>query len=327
MRIDFLQRREPEAVFHARNFVGFNLVEVVVATQHQQPDLGLDDLTQFVFFFCRQHQRLDGLLQWYAQVLRHVGTSAFARCRGFGHGLRWRLAWHLGRQSLGFFHVGRIVAAGAIHNGVFAGGRDDLKLFTQVAANGAAVGRHGPVAQAKTVEDAAVGLRHHLITGLRSGHVAIKTVSILHDELAPAHQAETRPAFVPEFGLNLVQVDGQLLVALDVLARDVRHHLFAGGLNDEVSLMPVLDAKQFGAHLGEAAGLLPKLGRLNYRHAELHRTGAVHLFAHDGLDLADNAQPHRHIAVNASPELLDHAGAQHEFVAGNLGVGGCFLQS
>ena len=93
-----------------------------------------------------------------------------------------------------------------------------------------------------------------------------------------------------------------------------------------VAAVPVLDAHQLRAHLVPAAGFLPQLGRLHDRHQQFDGAGAVHFLAHDGLDLADHAQAHGHVGVDAGAELLDHAGAHHELVADDFGVGRRFLQ-
>jgi hypothetical protein len=68
--------------------------------------------------------------------------------------------------------------------------------------------------------------------------------------------------------------------------------------------MAVLDAQQLGAHLLETAGFLPQLGRLDHRHGQFDGAGAVHFLAHDGFDLADHAQAHGHMVVDAGTQLL-----------------------
>ena len=148
----------------------------------------------------------------------------------------------LRRQRLRLLHVGRIVAGGAINDGVFAGGGNHLELFREVATDSAAVGRHGAVPQAKAVEDGAVSRGHGLIAEFGRFQVAVKTVGIFHDEFARTHHAKTRAAFVAELGLYVVKIARQLFVTFDLLARDVGHHLFAGRLDDEVAVMPVFHA-------------------------------------------------------------------------------------
>jgi len=90
--------------------------------------------------------------------------------------------------------------------------------------------------------------------------------------------------------------------------------------------MAVLDAQQLGAHLLEAPRLLPQLGGLHHGHGAFHGARAVHLLAHDRLHLADDAQPHGHVAVDAGPQLLDETGPHHELVADDLGIGRSLFQ-
>ncbi len=98
-----------------------------------------------------------------------------------------------------------------------------------------------------------------------------------------------------------------------------------GGAEAEVPLVAVLEAQQLRSVLLPAAGLLPQLRRLHRRHQHLQGAGAVHLLAHDALDLAQHPQPQRQPGVESGGELADHARAQHQLVADHLGVGGGLL--
>jgi hypothetical protein len=217
-------------------------------------------------------------------------------------------------------------AAGrAVDDGVLAGVGEDLELVRAVAADGAGVGRHRAVLQAQAVEDGAVGAEHRVVAAPGGVAVTVEGVGILHRELAAPHQAEARPPLVAELGLDVVEIFRQLLVAAQLLAGDVGHHLFAGGLQREVALVPVLEAQQLGAHLVPAAGLLPQLGRLHQRHQQFDRAGPVHLLADDVLDLADHPQAHRQVVVDAGAEPLDQARTHHQPVADHFRVGGRFL--
>ena len=298
----------------------------MITAQQQEPDIRFDNLALFIERIGGQHQRLDGGGQSHIQQDGHVFAGALARCGDLGQRLHCRAAWLSGCQRFGFFHVGGVAAGGAVNDGVFAGGGDHLKLFGQIAPNGAAVSGHGAVGQAKAVKNLAVGPSHHLVAGLGARHVTVKAVGVFHGELATTHQAKTRAALVAELGLDLVEVFGQLFVAAHFLAHHVGHHLFAGRLDHEVAAVAVLDAQKLRAHLVKATGLLPQLGRLHHGHGHLDGAGAVHFFAHDGLDLADHAQAHGHVVVNTRAELLDHAGTGHQFVTGNFSVSGGFLE-
>ena len=195
-----------------------------------------------------------------------------------------------------------------------------------IAADRAGVGRDRAEGQAHAREDAHIGGVHLVVARLGAFHVAVEGIGVLHREFAPAHDAEARPAFVTELGLDVIPVDRQLAVALDLLARDVGDHLFRGRLDDEIAVMAIFDAQQLRAVLLPTTRFLPELGGLHHRHQQLDRPGAVHLLADDLFDLANRAQAHGHVVVNARGELFDHAGAQHEFLRHHFGVGGRFFE-
>src|SRR5690606_33352226 len=174
-------------------------------------------------------------------------------------------------------------------------------------------------------KDRAIGLEHRAIAGERRLDVAIEGVRVLHRELAAAHYAESRPALVAELRLDVIEVLRQLLVAAQLVARDVGHHLLRGGLHDEVAFVAILHAHQLGPAFVPPARLDPQLGRLDDRHQQLDRTRAVHLLAHDRLDLPDHAQPERHVRIDAAGDLADHAGARHQPMTDDFGVGRRFL--
>ena len=113
----------------------------------------------------------------------------------------------------------------------------------------------------------------------------MKGVGVLHDEFARAHHAEARPHLVAELGLDLVEIDRQLPIALELAARDVGDDFLVGGPDHETAFVPVCQAQQLGPVFVPSPGFLPQLGRLDGRHQQFQRTGPVHLLAHDSLDL------------------------------------------
>ena len=134
------------------------------------------------------------------------------------------------------------------------------------------------------------------------------------------------PDLVAELGLDLVEVDRQLAVALELAAREIGDDFLVRRSQHHVAIVTVLEAQQFRTELVPAPGLDPELGRLRDGHRDLERAGAVHLLADDALDLAQDAQAHRQPGVEAAREAPDQAGAQHQLVAHDLGVGRHFLQ-
>ena len=231
----------------------------MVAAQQQEPDLRLDHFALLVEHIGRQHQGFDGLRQRQMQQLGHFFARAFAGRGHAGHRLAGRCTHRGGCQRLGFFHVGGVITAGAVHDGVFASSGNHLKLFAQIAANGAAVSRHRAITQTKPIKNFAIRIGHDLVALLGADRVAVKAVGVFHDEFTTTHQAKARPAFITKLGLNLVKIFGQLLVAAQFLASNVGHHLFAGGLHHKIAPMSIFDAQQLRPHLVKTSRLLPKL--------------------------------------------------------------------
>jgi hypothetical protein len=118
-----------------------------------------------------------------------------------------------------------------------------MKLMGGPAADGARIRLHGAEIQAAALENAAVGGVHHLV-GLGQGvMVQVEGVGVLHQEFPRPHDPEAGPDFVAEFGLDLVEVHRQLLVAAQLPARQVGNDLLVGGAKAEFALVAVLDAQ------------------------------------------------------------------------------------
>ena len=199
--------------------------------------------------------------------------------------------------------------------------------MTLRSADRSGVCSDGTECQPEPGKDLHVRGEHDLVAFLGASHVAIERVRVLHGELAPSHHAEPRTPFIAEFRLDVVEVDRQLAPAMDLVAGDVRDDFFGGRLQNEVAAMPVLHAQQFGAVVIPAAGFDPQLSGLDHGHQQLECACCVHFFAHDSLDLSDDAQPQRHVVVDAPGELADHSRPGHQLVAGDIGVVGCFFES
>ncbi len=153
----------------------------------------------------------------------------------------------------------------------------------------------------------------------------MERVGVLHQEFARTHHAEARADLIAEFGLDLIEIQRQLLVAVDFLAREFSGGLFGGRAVAELLLLAVLDLEQLAAELFPTAGGIPQLARLDGGEQHFHCASTVHLFTHDGFDLAQYAQAQRRPGVQPGGQLADHARAQHQTVADQLGVGRGFL--
>ena len=185
----------------------------------------------------------------------------------------------------------------------------------------AGVGLDGTERQPAALEDARVGVVHHLVLAARVGRVDVEGVGILHDELAPAHQPEARTQLVAELHLDLVEGLRQVAVRAHLATHQVGHHLLVRRPEAEVALVAVLQAQQRLAVLVPAPALLPQLRGDDGRHEDLLRAGPVHLASRDRLDAAHDAQAERQEVVDAARDLADHPGAHEELVAHDLRVG------
>jgi hypothetical protein len=212
-------------------------------------------------------------------------------------------------------------------HGAFAGLGQDDELVAEVAADRAGVGAHRHRLQAHAREQVQIGHEHAVVGLARALGVEVEAVGVLHQELAAAHHAEARAALVAELPLDVVEVLGQVLVALHRSPEDLGDHFLVGGPVQQLALVAVDDAQHLGTVGVVAARLAPQVGQLQGRHQQLDGPGPVHLLADDLLDLVEHLQAQRQPGVDARRLLADHARAQHQLVRDDLGVGGGFFQN
>src|SRR5258708_35946332 len=98
------------------------------------------------------------------------------------------------------------------------------------------------------------------------------------------------------------------------------------GADTKTPLVTVFQAQQLRPLLPPASGPLQQLRRLDRRHEELDRSGAIHFLPHDGFDLANYPKSERHPGVNSAGEPPDQARTDHQLVADELRVGRGLLE-
>ncbi len=207
-----------------------------------------------------------------------------------------------------------------------AGVGENDELVAEVAADRAGVGLHRDRLQAEARERAQVG-DEHLVVGVPCARlVEIERIGVLHQEFARAHDAEARPHLVAELPLDMIEIERQIAVALDVRAENLGDHLLVGRPEQHVALVAVCDAQHLLAIGFIAAALAPQVRRLDGRHQQFDRAGAVLLLADDALTLLQHAQAQRQPGVDAGALLLDQAGAQHQLVRDDLRLFRRFLE-
>ena len=156
--------------------------------------------------------------------------------------------------------------------------------------------------------------------------VEVERVRVLHQELAPAQQAEAGTQLVAVLPVDLVEVHRQVAVARVLVGDGRRDDLLRGRRQAEPGLLAVLEPEQLRAVGLVAPGALPELERLHDRQPQLLGAGGVHLLPHDLLDPAQHPVPERQPRVDAARDPADVAGAHEQAVAVDLGVGGVVAQ-
>jgi hypothetical protein len=118
------------------------------------------------------------------------------------------------------------------------------------------------------LKDPLVGIIHFLIGNLGPCFCGVKTVTVLHNEFTTAHEAEPWPDLIPELGLDLVEIEGQVAV----------------GMN-----LPILFP---------ATGFLPEVSRLHHGHEQFLGSSPVHFLTDNLFHLADGGQPQGQIRID-----------------------------
>jgi len=82
-----------------------------------------------------------------------------------------------------------------------------------------------------------------LVTHLGRLFVHIERIGVLHRELAATEQPSARPRFVSELGLDLIQVLGQIPVALHLAARQIGDDLLVRRSEVVIRVLAILQSK------------------------------------------------------------------------------------
>ena len=295
----------------AKDVLGLAVVELVIARDdcHDGLTLGVDEC-----------QRLARAVLGEAEELGNGLDGAHARSLDLGERT---VARALSNDDLGAcgLIVGSKTAVVAVDQRCLAGVGQSHVLDGGVAADLTGVGDNGQGLDVAALADVGVGLLHLVVLLLEALPRGGEAVGVLHDELAAAHQAKARTELVAELILDVIQVDGQLLVRAQLVAHQGRDGLLVRGTQDKLTAMTVVKAHELLAIGIDAARLTPQLGIDHNGHHELLSAGGVHLVTHDVLDLADRAPGERQIGIQTGGLLADHAGTKQQTMACELGVG------
>ena len=299
------------AIALAKDVLGLAVVELMIARNdgHNRLTLGVDES--------------QGLARAVLGKAEELGDGLDgAHARGLDLGER-TVAGALGHDNLGACRlvIGSKAAVVAVDQRGLAGVGQRHVLYGGVAADLAGIGNDGKGLDVAALADVSVGLLHLVVLLLQALLRGGEAVGVLHDELATAHQAKAGTELVAELILDVVEVDGQLLIGTQFIAHQGGHGLLVRGAENELAAVAVIKAHEFLAIGIDTAGLAPQLGIDHDRHHELLGAGSVHLVAHNVLDLANRAPRERQIGIETGGLLADHAGTKQQSMARKLGVG------
>ena len=219
------------------------------------------------------------------------------------------------------------VAASRTHESILTDGGRVQELFTAGAAHRAGLRGHDDNLQAQALKDALIGGAVRHVRLVQALIVNVEGVGVLHDELAAAQQARAGARLIAVLGLNLVQVDRQVLVGGVQVLHQQGEHFLVGGRQQHVCTLTVLEAEEVIAVLVPAVSCLVGLAGQQCGEVNFLRADGVHLFADDVLDLAQYLQAQGQPGVHAGGRAADVTGADQQLVAGDLGVYGVLAQS
>ena len=299
------------AIALAKDMLGLAIVELMIARNdgHNRLALGVDE-----------SQRLARAVLGKAEELGDGLDGAHTRSLDLGERT---VAGALGHSDLGACSlvVGSKAAIVAVDERGLTGVGQSHVLDGGVAADLAGVGDNGQGLNVAALADVGVGLLHLVVLLLQALLRGREAVGVLHDELAAAHQAKAGTELIAELVLNVIQVDGQLLIGAQLIAHQSRDGLLVRGAQHKLATMTVVKTHELLAIGIDTAGLTPQLGIDHNGHHELLGAGSVHLVAHDVLDLTNRAPSERQIGIQTGGLLADHTGTKQQTMACKLGVG------
>ena len=292
----------------------------VAADQHED---------QLLSFGIGVEHSLTGLIRFHAEEVCHFFNGLLSgRCHLF-HGQF--IGCVLFKLETGDRHFPVRLVTFAVRgeeNAVFAAVSQRHKLVGDTAAHHTGVGEDGHhIFQTDTTIDLFVcGVRAFVIF-IQRFLTGMEAVSVLHSKLADTDQTGSGTGFVTILGLDLIDHNRQLFVAVDFGTDQLHHGFFVRHTEEHCLIVAVFETEQFFAHAFIAAGFLPEFCRQNHRHQDFLTVNGVHLFPDDLFDLADNTFCHRKQRVDPGRNGADITAANQNLVTVCFCIFGVFAQA
>ena len=126
-RIDLLGGRELERSLHSLNLLALDLVQGLVAAEHDGDERG-GALVLGILLLAYDHEGLRDGVRGNPEELRNLVNGVAARGRDGAHGLRGRSSRGLGLKALGELDVRGVVGPGGERDDILSGVGEDLEL-------------------------------------------------------------------------------------------------------------------------------------------------------------------------------------------------------
>ena len=147
-----------------------------------------------------------------------------------------------------------------------AGRGQNREFVAEIAPDRPGLRDHRDRLEPHAREGPQIGDEHPVVGMPGAGLVEVERIGVLHEELPRPHGAEPRSYLVPEFPLDVVEVQRQILVRSHIGAKDLGDHLLVGGSVEEIAPVPILDAQHFLAVVLVASAFAPQFRRLQRGH-------------------------------------------------------------
>ena len=154
-------------------------------------------------------------------------------------------------------------------------------------------GNRNHLRQADPGKDAVISFQAACIESVKILLACVERISILHCEFPHPDQPGTRAGFIPEFGLDLVDHERVLRIALGFIPHKLHGSFLMGHAKDKFIAVAVPKPGQFRPDLGVPARCLPKRSRHHDRQLYFLPAQGVHLFPQNLFDLAGHAYKRR----------------------------------
>ena len=246
--------------------------------------------------------------------------------RDLGSGADAVAACPAGGARHGLLDVGGVVAVVAGDQRVLARLGQHLELVRQRAADGAGVGLDRAELQPAAREDARVRVVHVLVLALGVGLVDVERVGVLHDELAPAHEAGARPQLVAELGLDLVEVQRQLPLAAHVARTSAQITSSCVGPMTKSPPLRSLKRNSCSPYFSQRPDSCHSSAGMTAGRNTSEQPAAVQLLADDAFDLGHHPPAERQERIDPGRHLAQVAAAHHEDVRRDLRFRRGFLE-